>query len=75
MQYGFRLTETCATLCDKNLREYISPTLNTNTFLLIKDSLSVINKHSMNAYSHMLFFTHHFALKKKFKDLSVMNLV
>ena len=33
--------------------------------IFIKDVLELINKHSMDVYSYMIFFTPNFALKKR----------
>ena len=73
MQYIFYLFESFGTFCDRNIREDISPTLNINTFIFSKDVIYLTNKHSMNIKHHVLFYTLHFALKKRFKYLSLVK--
>ena len=48
MQYSLHLTESCAKIPNKNLREDISPTVKINAFIFRKDVLELIDKHGMN---------------------------
>ena len=73
MLYSLCLTESCATFCNKNIKKDISPTQNINTFISIKDVLSLIYKHGVNVLYYVLFLNLHFSLKKSFICLVLLK--